>query len=459
MKGNVVIVDDDRSLREMLEILLKREGYNIESFENGVEAIEWIKENKERIDVVISDILMPKMDGIALLENIREIDKDISIIMITANTRIDYAIEALKRGAYDYITKPFNNDELKIIVKNAIERKNLARENLKLRSLIEKGSLPIIFSSKIMEDLYLKAVSVAKSNSTVLITGESGTGKELFAKLIHNESERKDFPFFPVNCGAIPENLMESELFGYEKGAFTGATASKVGFFELGNKGTIFLDEIAELPLSLQVKLLRVLEDRMIMRLGGKEGIPVDIRVIAATNRDIEELVQNGNFREDLYYRLNVVRIKIPPLRERKEDIVGLAIHFLKKYSIMNNKNIRGFSKDAITFLESYDFPGNVRELQNIIERACIFETGELLGVGSLPLEIIQKKTSKEEKGNVVEDIDFQNFNMDRYISNIEKTIIEKALERANGNKKEAAELLGVSLWSLYHRLEKFGLR
>ncbi len=456
MKGKVVIVDDDRSLREMLEIILRKENYEIVAFDKATSALEWLKINIEEVDVIISDIVMPQIDGIAFLEKLKEIKKEVPVIMITANTRVDYAIEALKRGAYDYITKPFNNDELKIIIKNAIERKNLEKELIKLRSLVDNKQLPIIFSSKIMEDLYLKALSIARTNSTVLITGESGTGKELFARLIHNESDRRSSPFFPINCGAIPENLIESELFGYEKGAFTGAVTSKIGFFELANGGTIFLDEIAELPLQLQVKLLRFLEDRVVLRLGGKTPIPVDIRVISATNRDIEESVKNGSFREDLYYRLNVVRLKIPPLKERKEDIVPLSMHFLKKCSQNNNKSIKGITKDAIAFLESYDYPGNVRELQNIIERACVFESGDLLGVGSLPLDILKTNDQKKLETSSYGDIDFTNFNLDNFIENVEKEIIEKAIEKAKGNKKEASELLGISLWALYRRLEKY---
>ncbi|MCX7991194.1 MAG: sigma-54 dependent transcriptional regulator [Proteobacteria bacterium] len=456
MKGRIIIVDDDRSLREMLEIILKREDYDVIAFDSADSALDWLKINIEEVDVIISDIIMPKIDGISFLEKIKEINKEIPVIMITANTRVDYAIEALKRGAYDYVTKPFNNDELKIIIKNAVEKKNLESELMRLRSLIDNKQFPIIFSSKIMEDLYLKAISIAKTNSTVLITGESGTGKELFARLIHNESDRKNGPFFPVNCGAIPENLMESELFGYEKGAFTGAMSSKLGFFELANNGTIFLDEIAELPLTLQVKLLRVLEDRMVLRLGGKSPVPTDIRVISATNKDIEELVKNGDFREDLYYRLNVVRIKIPPLRERREDIIPLSMHFLKKCSQSHNKTIKGITKDATSFLEAYDYPGNVRELQNIIERACVFETGELLGVGSLPLEILGSSKTTDLTNTKAEDVVFSNFNLDKYMEDIEKKIIEKALEETKGNKKDAAELLGISLWALYHRLEKY---
>lgn len=456
MKGKILLVDDDRSLREMLEIILKHEGYEVISYESAVSVMESLQDIIKEVDVVLSDIIMPKIDGITFLERIKGVSKEVPVIMITANTRVDYAIEALKRGAYDYITKPFNNDELKIIIKNAVEKKNLEKELSNLKSMIAKDKLPIIFSSKKMEDLYLMAISVAKTNSTVLITGESGTGKELFARLIHNESERKDKPFFPINCGAIPENLMESELFGYEKGAFTGAVSSKAGFFELANGGTVFLDEVAELPHQLQVKLLRVLEDKMVFRLGGKNPIPVDVRIISATNRDIEGLVKNGEFREDLYYRLNVVRLKLPPLRERKEDILPLTMFFLRKCSQNNNKSIKGITKDAISFLEAYDYPGNVRELQNIIERACVFETGELLGVGSLPIEIIGFKKKKEYSADFIDNIDFSNFNLDNYIENLERKIIEKAMEMKAGNKKATAELLGISLWSLYRRLEKY---
>ncbi len=460
MTGNVVVVDDDRSLREMLEIILRKEGHNIKSFEDGALAYDWLKENYENIDVVISDILMPRLDGIGLLEKIKELDKDICVLMITAHTRVDYAIEALKKGAYDYITKPFNNDELKIIVRNAIERRNLTKENIKLRSALEDNKSSIIFKSKIMGELYLKALSVARTNSTVLITGESGTGKELFARLIHNESDRRNNPFFPVNCGAIPENLMESEFFGYERGAFTGASTSKAGYFELAHKGTIFLDEIGELPLALQVKLLRVLEDKLVMRIGAKDAIPVDVRVIAATNRDLESMVSKGEFRDDLFYRLNIVRLYIPPLRERKEDILSLAMHFLKKCCVVTNKNIKGFSKDALSFLESYSYPGNVRELQNIIERACVFETGELVGVGNLPIEVLQKKdTEVTDLKSKRDEIDFSEFDLDSYLGKIEKDLIERALKKSNGNKKEAADMLGITLWSLYHRLEKFGLK
>lgn len=458
MNKNVVIVDDDLSLRELLEIILKKEGYSVFSYTDGAEALTGISNNIQDIDVILSDIIMPKMDGITFLEHVKKLDANIPVIMITANTRLDYAVQALKQGAYDYITKPFKNDELKIIVKNAIEKRNLYRENIQLKERLKGEERNIIFVSKIMEDIYLKALAVAATDASVLIIGESGSGKELFARLIHEKSNRKEGPFFAVNCAAIPETLMESEFFGYEKGSFTGANYSKPGFFELANKGTLFLDEIGELPLSMQVKLLRAIEEREVLRLGSKEPIPVDIRIIAATNKNLSEEVQNGRFREDLFYRLNVVNLKIPPLRERKEDIATLAMHFLKKCCSKNLKDIKGFTKDAMKLLENYHWHGNVRELQNVIERACVFETGEIIGLGSLPVELINVADASNEKAvyesNLV-DFEFKNFSLDDYLKKQEQMLIEAALKKAGGNKKAAAELLGISLWALYHRLDK----
>jgi len=462
MTKNVVIVDDDQSLRELLEIILKKEGYNVFSYLDGSVALENISKNISDIDVILSDIIMPKMDGITFLEHIKRLDVNLPVIMITANTRLDYAVLALKQGAYDYITKPFKNDELKIIVKNAIEKRSLYRENVQLKELLKNEERSIVFVSKIMEELYLKSLAVAATDASVLIIGESGTGKELFAHLIHEKSGRKSGPFFAVNCAAIPETLMESEFFGYEKGAFTGANYSKPGYFELANKGTLFLDEVGELPLSMQVKLLRAIEEREVLRLGGKETLPVDIRIIAATNKNLAEEVNNGKFREDLFYRLNVVNINIPPLRDRKEDILVLAMHFLKKCCLNNSKSIKGFTKDAIKLLENYPWHGNVRELQNVIERACVFETGEIIGLGSLPIELINKTEDVQKEVNKdtnFENFEFNNFNLDDYLKKQEQMLIEAALKKAGGNKKVAAELLGISLWALYHRLDKKALK
>lgn len=458
MNETVVIIDDDKSLRELLEIVLKKEGYNVLSFADGGEAIENITNQQVSIDAIITDILMPNVDGLTLIQKIKKIMPQLPIIVITANTNLEVAIEALKEGAYDYITKPFKNDELKMILRNAIEKSLLLKENLELKNKLKTNTPDIVFKSKIMEELFMKALVSSKSNVPIILIGESGTGKELFARLIHKESSRANESFFAVNCAAIPENLMESEFFGFEKGAFTGATISKPGYFELAHKGTLFLDEIGELPLTLQVKLLRAIEDKKILRLGGKEPIEVDVRIISATNRDLEEEVKKGNFREDLYYRLNVLRLDIPPLRQRKEDILALSMFFLRRFCMNNDRRIHGFTKDAIRILESYSWPGNVRELQNVIERACVFETGDLIGLSSLPFEIIQavNKGLKECKEPQIENIEYENFNLDDYLDNIEYQIVMKALKEAEGNKKIASEKLGISLWSLYRRIEKF---
>ncbi|MCX7771040.1 MAG: sigma-54 dependent transcriptional regulator [Proteobacteria bacterium] len=458
MNENIMIVDDDKSLREVLEIILKKEGYNVYSCEDGKLALQKIIEDGLEIDAVITDILMPNIDGLTLIQKLKKFNPDIPIIVITANTNLEVAIEALKEGAYDYITKPFKNDELKMILRNAIEKSALLRENLELKNKLKLNEPNIIFNSKIMEELYMKALVSAKTSVPVLIIGESGTGKELFARLIHRESGRASEPFFAVNCAAIPENLMESEFFGFERGAFTGASLSKPGYFELANRGTLFLDEIGDLPLSLQVKLLRAIEEKKVLRLGGKEPFEVDVRIVAATNKDLDEEVKRGNFREDLYYRLNVLKLHIPPLRDRKEDILTLSMYFLRKFCISNGRKIQGFTKDAINILENYSWPGNVRELQNVIERACVFETGNLIGLSSIPVEILEsvKNIKKKDTKPAIDTITFSNFNLDDYLNNIEYELVSKALTEAQGNKKVAAEKLGISLWSLYRRIEKF---
>jgi DNA-binding NtrC family response regulator len=458
MNENIMIVDDDKSLRELLEIILKKEGYNVFTCEDGKEALQKIIEDGFEVDAVITDILMPNIDGLTLIQRLKKFNADIPIIVITANTNLEVAIEALKEGAYDYITKPFKNDELKMILRNAIEKSTLLKENLELKNKLKMNEPSIIFNSKIMEELYTKAIISAKTNVPVLIIGESGTGKELFARLIHRESGRSNEPFFAVNCAAIPESLMESEFFGFERGAFTGASLSKPGYFELANKGTLFLDEIGDLPLSLQVKLLRVLEDKKVLRLGGKEPFEVDVRIVAATNKDLEEEVKKGNFREDLYYRLNVLKLVIPPLRERKEDILTLSMFFLRKFCISNGRKIQGFTQDAIRILEAYSWPGNVRELQNVIERACVFETGSLIGLSSIPVEILEsmKDVKKKNLNLEMDSVSFSHFNLDDYLNRIEYELLNKALTESQGNKKIAAEKLGISIWSLYRRIEKF---
>ena len=375
LKDKILVADDEQSMREFLDIMLKKEGYKVSLASNGEEVIKLIE--KDIFDLVLMDIRMPRLDGISTLKKIKAISPETIVIMITAYASADTAIKAMKEGAYDYITKPFKVEEIKLIIKNALEKKNLQKENILLKQVVRDRYHfeNIIGQSSKMLDLYKLLEKVAPTKTNILITGESGTGKELVAKAIHYNSPRKEKPFVTLNCGAIPESLIESELFGHMKGAFTDAIATKKGLFEVADEGTIFLDEISELPLLMQVKLLRVLQDREFKRVGGTEDIRVDVRIISATNKDLEEAVREKRFREDLFYRLNVIQIKLPPLRERREDIPLLAMHFLKKYSEELNKNILTISPEALRILLNYDYPGNVRELQNIIERAVALES------------------------------------------------------------------------------------
>ena len=359
----ILVVDDERSMREFLGIMLAKEGFQVTQCSDGETALCQVEE--EIFDLVIMDIRMPKMDGITVLERIKEMAPETVVIMITAFASTDTAVQAMKKGAYDYITKPFKIDEIKLIIRNALERKALEKENILLKRLVEtKFSFDnIIGQSPKMVAIYELMEKVTQTKTNILITGESGTGKELVARAIHFNSPRKDKGFVTLNCGAIPENLLESELFGHMKGAFTGALYNKRGLFEVADDGSIFLDEVGELPFSMQVKLLRVIQDKEFTRVGGTEPITVDVRIISASNKDLEEAVREKKFREDLYYRLNVIQIKLPLLRERREDIPLLAEHFFKKYAQELGKNIREISPDAMKLLVNYDFPGNVREL------------------------------------------------------------------------------------------------
>jgi two-component system response regulator PilR (NtrC family) len=369
LKDKILVADDEQSMREFLDIMLKKEGYKVSLAPNGEEVIKLIE--KDIFDLILMDIRMPRLDGISTLKKIKVISPETIVIMITAYASADTAIKAMKEGAYDYITKPFKVEEIKLIIKNALEKKNLQKENILLKQVVRDRYHfeNIIGQSSKMLDLYKLLEKVAPTKTNILITGESGTGKELVAKAIHYNSPRKEKPFVTLNCGAIPETLIESELFGHMKGAFTDAIATKKGLFEVADEGTIFLDEISELPLLMQVKLLRVLQDREFKRVGGTEDIRVDVRIISATNKILEEAVKEKRFREDLFYRLNVIQIKLPLLRERREDIPLLAMHFLRKYSEELNKNFLTISPESLRILLNYDYPGKVRELQNIIER------------------------------------------------------------------------------------------
>ena len=456
LKDKILVADDEQSMREFLDIMLKKEGYKVSLASNGEEVVKLI--DNDLFDLVLLDIRMPKLDGITALKKIKAITPDTVVIMITAYASADTAIKAMKEGAYDYITKPFKVEEIKLIIKNALEKKNLQKENILLKQVVRDryhfGN--IIGQSPKMVVLYDLLEKVSPTKTNILIAGESGTGKELVAKAIHYNSPRKEKPFVTLNCGAIPESLIESELFGHMKGAFTDAIATKKGLFEVADEGTIFLDEISELPLLMQVKLLRVLQDKEFKRVGGTEDIRVDVRIISATNKDLEGAVKEKLFREDLFYRLNVIQIKLPPLRERKEDIPILANHFLKKYSEELNKNILNISPETHQILLHYEYPGNVRELQNIIERAVALEGSQELTANNLNSYLSEQPLLK--KGSMDIEIPNEGIDLEKIVEDLERTLLLKALDKTKGIKKKAAELLHINFRSMRYRLEKYGL-
>jgi two-component system response regulator PilR (NtrC family) len=456
-KGKILVVDDERSMREFLGIMLAKEGYSVTQCPDGETALKQVEE--DIFDMVIMDIRMPKMDGIAVLEQIKEMAPETIVIMITAFASTDTAVRAMKKGAYDYITKPFKIDEIKLIIHNALEKKALEKENILLKRLVEtKFSFDqIIGQSPKMIAIYELMEKVAPTKTNILITGDSGTGKELVAKAIHFNSPRRDKAFVTLNCGAIPENLLESELFGHMKGAFTGAMYNKRGLFEVADGGSIFLDEIGELPLSMQVKLLRIIQDKEFTRVGGTEPIKVDVRIISASNKDLEEAVREKKFREDLYYRLNVIQIKLPLLRERKEDIPLLAEHFFRKYVQELDKEVREISPDAVKLLVNYDYPGNVRELQNIIERAIALETNNTLTAENLESYMNEQQGVKSIDDTLF-DIPAEGIDLEKVVEDLERNLLLKALQRARGVKKKAAELLNINFRSIRYRLEKYGI-
>ncbi len=447
MVPKILIIDDEKHLCWALEKAMRQEGYQALSATSGKKGLELIKE--ESPSLVILDLKMPEMDGLEVLRKAREIQPGLPVIMLTAHGTIETAIEAMKIGAVDYLTKPFDLEELKIVIKQNLMVSRLVTEVNFLRNELAKKYTNLIGESKAIQEIKRLIEKVAKSNATVLITGESGTGKEVAALAIHQQSLRKDGPFVPVNCAALPEQLLESELFGHEKGAFTGAVARKLGRFELADRGTIFLDEITEIPLSMQVKLLRVLQEKSFERVGGTETLCVDVRVIAATNRDIASAMQQGQFREDLYYRLNVFQIHMPPLRERKEDIPLLAQHFVEKFrpTYLVNK----ISPAAMELLVRYHWPGNIRELQNVIERAAIICQGNEILPEHLPKELLAAQ--KTTAGPVINFPD-QGISLEE----VEKELILKALEKTGGNQTRAAQLLGITRSALLYRSQKYGI-
>ncbi len=453
MKSRILIVDDERSMREMLSILLEREGYETAEAKDGREALQLFEGSL--FDLVITDIQMPVMNGIDLLAGIKAISPETPVLMITAFATAEQAVDAIKLGAFHYFTKPFNNDEIRALVRNALEKRELKQENILLKqdAKARDGFSGIIGKSPRMRELFAMIQKVAGSVSSVLILGESGTGKELAARAIHSNSQRSSKPFVAVNCGAIPETLIESELFGHKKGSFTGAVADRPGLFEQADGGTLFLDEIGELPLLMQTKLLRVLQEREFRRVGDAVVRKTDVRVLTASNRDLQEQVATGAFREDLYYRINVVQITMPPLRERIEDIPLLTEYFFRKF---NGAPQGGeiITPGALKLLMTYPFPGNIRELENLVERSLILDR-HIIGEESLP-EHLRAERTLCQSGDVV--IPEEGMELEPLLEGIEKKYLLKALERTGGAKKKAADLLGMSFRSFRYRLAKFGL-
>ena len=441
----ILIVDDEKVVRESLYHWFEEDNYQVETAEDGETALQ--KYEKEKYDLLLVDMKMPGMSGLDLLSKIRAIDKDALIILITAFASVPTAITALKNGAYDYVTKPIDPDELTHLVKRALEQKALKIENTQLKENIDEIIKPdnFIGESFQMKKIFELVHTVAKTDTTVMIRGESGTGKELVAKAIHINSNRKYFPIITVNCGALAESLLESELFGHEKGSFTGAQFKRKGKFEMADRGTIFLDEIGSISLKMQIELLRVIETKQFNRVGGNELIKSDFRVITATNELLEELVKNGKFREDLYYRLNVFSIIIPPLRERRDDIPLLVNFFINKFSIMMNKPVKSVSKEAMEFLKNHDWPGNVRELENAMERAMVVGKTNSIMVDDLPFHL--SKNNSEFNGD------------DKTLAGIERKYILRTLNENNWNISKAAQILEIDRVTLYNKINKYSLR
>ena len=450
--AKILIVDDDQGMRDYLEIMLSREGYDVNTVPGGKEALTLCR--KRKFDLVITDLKMSGMDGIDLLKSLKEISPEVMIILITGYASGETALAAMKGGAYDYLEKNFEPDDLNKLVKDALSKKETGEEDAQFMKDVKSSPSfgRMTGKSEGMLKVYKDVKKTAETVANVLILGESGTGKELVARAIHENSSRSDGPFVVINCGGIPENLLESELFGYMKGSFTGAYADKTGLFEIAHSGTIFLDEIGELSPFLQVKLLRVVQEKTFRRVGGSRDISVDVRIISATNQNLEERVKSGDFREDLFYRLNVIPVKVPPLRERKEDIPPLVNHFIEKYSREYNKEIKKISPYAMSLLVEYPFPGNVRELENIIERSVALETTNII----LPenLEISVAGDPPLPSGDDLE-IPEEGIDLNEEVAKFERTLMGKALQKVGGSKTKAAKLLRVSIDSLRYRLDK----
>jgi DNA-binding NtrC family response regulator len=469
-RPRILVVDDEPSMRDMLRIVLRRDGYDVSVAANGTEAVDFI--GRERVDLLLSDIRMPDISGVEVLRAAKEANRDIIAFMMTAFASTESAVEAMRLGAVDYFTKPFSMDELRLKVRQHLESLRLKRENVLLKRALNTSHQfsNIIGRSDVMLELFKMIETIARTNSTVLITGESGTGKDLVARAIHVNSLRREHPFVALNCGGMPETLLESELFGHVRGAFTGADTNKKGLVEVAERGTIFLDEIGEMNQAMQVKLLRVLQDRRFRRLGGTDEVQADIRVIAATNQDLQKMVGEGRFREDLYYRINVFHVHLPPLRDRREDVPLLAEHFLTKYAKGLGKPVRGVSHEAQELLAAFDWPGNVRELENVIERAVALEQTELILPESLPAHVragaatLPKTASAGAATGLatpsagLPDLT-EGFNLEALGEEFYRHYIALALERAGGVQTKAAEMLGMSFRSFRYYAKKFNLR
>jgi two-component system, NtrC family, response regulator PilR len=452
----VLIVDDEPALRQMLEILFKREGYEVVLAPGYIAGIEALEQVLQPFPVVLTDLAMPDGSGLDLLAAAKRRSPATEVILITAHSTVENAIQAMRGGASNFVTKPFDPAQVAALAAKAFEKHALATENERLKAKVARGIRgQVIGRSAAMRKISDMVQRIADTRTTVLITGESGTGKERVARSIHEASERRDAPFLVVNCGALPENLMESELFGHERGAFTGAAGRHTGIFREADGGTILLDEVGELPLALQVKLLRVLQERKVRPLGAVSEIPVDVRLLAATNRDVEEDVKLGRFRQDLYYRLNVIRLELPPLRERREDLASLVEEFVGRFAHEMGKDVHGLTPDALRALERYEFRGNIRELENMIERAVALAGAPAIGLGDLPQQV--SGMSSNQSSQLLELPD-EGCNLDEVLGEVERRLILQALDRSGGVRKAAAQLLGVTFRSFRYRLAKHSL-
>jgi len=456
----ILVIDDDPSIRNMLAIVLKKSGFQVTCTESGKTSLEKLK--KESFDLIISDIKMPDIDGIELLKKIKTISPEIPVIMITAFASANDAVEAMKLGAEDYVTKPFSLDELKIIIDRAIYKTNMEKENIQLKSrLTDKEKFEnIVGKNQKMLDIFEMVDTISQTDSSVLINGESGTGKELIAQAIHNKGERSGCKFVSINCGALPENLLESELFGHTKGAFTDAYKDKQGLFEAAHKGTLFLDEISEMSQKMQVKLLRALQEQKIRRVGGNEELEIDVRIISATNKDLTEKMKTSEFRSDLFYRLNVISINLPPLRERRDDIPLLVNYFLKIFNEKFNRDIEGVEKDVLELFNSYPWPGNIRELENVVERAVALEKGKFITFKSLSSELVYNISAKNPPAVDIDALLQEgHFDFQEHIDEISRRLVIRAFQLSNSNMKKTAEMLKLNYRSLRYLMDKYRVK